>query len=438
MSNPQSLKIMFVNRSYWPDMEATGQLLTQLCDDLASDDRFDITVLCGRPNAVAEHQKNAIKDCRRNSGGRYELRNNVKIKRVRHTSFDKSSFIGRVINFVTFCCAAFVRLLFTKRVDLIVCETDPPIAVLFTCLAAGIRRTKMVCYLQDIYPDIAVQVGKLKEGWFTRLMRRLLVGCYRRCDGMIVLSQDMRNWLVEHGVSNDKIHEIHNWVDTKTVFPVKDQNRFRQENGLDDKFIVMYSGNMGQTQDFGTLLQAIDRLQDRNQIHFCFVGGGVKADWLREQVQKNNYQNVSFHPYQPRAFLAESLSAADLQLVMLSERMTQLMMPSKLYSALATATPVVAICDPASHLAEIVVTEHAGVCVREGDARSLADEVLRLYLSESEVHEMGTNAREIAVEKFDRPIAINHFRRLLPYFVLGETPQPPVVSVDVDSDLVKT
>jgi hypothetical protein len=196
-TSSKSKKILFVNRSYWPDMEATGQLLTELCEGLAIDENNDVSVLCGMPNFPAEgveFRKRGI-----------EFINGVKVRRTWHTTFDKSSFLGRLTNFITFCISAFFSLLFGERPDIIVCQTDPPLSPIAACLVSFLRRTESVCYLQDIYPDIAVQCGKVREGFLIKVFRKFLVWCYCHADKIVVVSNDMRTGFEITTLMNPKL-----------------------------------------------------------------------------------------------------------------------------------------------------------------------------------------------------------------------------------------
>ena len=399
-------RILFVNRSYWPDMEATGQLLTELCESLATDDRYEISILCGQPNFPAEGAEF------KNRGS--QVHKNVVVRRTIHTLFDKSKFIGRAVNFISFCISAFFSLLLGPRPDVIVCQTDPPLSPIAACLVACIRRTKFVCYLQDVYPDIAVECGKVREGFFMKLLRKLLVWCYSRADKIIVVSNDMRDWLRDHRVDSSKVEVIHNWVDVEAIYPIKENNSFRAEHFFGpEKFVVMYSGNIGQTQRFDVLLEAADRLKDHEGIEFVFVGQGVKVESLKANVASLGLDNIRIMPYQPKDRLAESLSAADIQVVLLDERMTRLMMPSKLYSALASGTPVLGLGDPGSHLAEIIVDNGCGWFFSESQSDEIALEIQQAAMAPELIRPIGKAARELAVTRFNRADAINNFLQVI-------------------------
>jgi colanic acid biosynthesis glycosyl transferase WcaI len=280
-------------------------------------------------------------------------------------------------------------------------------------MVAFLRRTKFVVYLQDIYPDIAVECGKVRESFFIKVLRKFLVWCYCRADQIVVVSNDMRDWLRDHGVDASKVVVIQNWVDTEALRPIKQDNQFRADHLLDGKFVVMYSGNIGQTQRFDMLLNAAERLRHNEDIVFMIVGGGVRQQQVMDDVDLRKLSNVRFLPYQPKSYLGESLSAADMQIVMLDHRMTQLMMPSKLYSALASGTAVLGLGNPDSHLAEIIVDNGCGWFFGESQLEDLVKQIEAASEDPNLTKSVGHSSRDYAVERCNRANAIVNFAQML-------------------------
>ncbi|RIK76632.1 MAG: hypothetical protein DCC67_13655 [Planctomycetota bacterium] len=379
-------RILFVNRSYWPDVEATGQLLAELCEDLAAD--FDVHVVCGQPRKVVEGVHF------RPTG--QSIRNGVTIHRVRHSRFDKASFAGRLVNMLTFQAACTWKTLRAPRPDVVVTETDPPLLCLLGGLLKRLRRTPLVCYLQDVYPDVAVALGKLRPGLVARTLRRAFFAVYRSSDAVVVLSEDMRRLIAAGGVDAERIHVIRNWVDLDAVYPVKQDNSFRREHGLVGKFVVMYSGNIGLSQRLEQVIEAAALLRDRDDIVLAMVGDGADRRRLQRVAAEKNLPNVRFFDYQPKSQLAESLSAADVHLVVLRPEVKQLLMPSKLYGVLASGTPAIALADAECELAATVSENDLGLVTAPDDTRALAAAIER-YADEPElVARQGDNARAYA------------------------------------------
>ena len=345
-------------------MEATGQLLTELCEDLRNE--FEITVVCGQPRAVVDDvPPDAVE---------LSERNGVAIRRVRHTRFNKASFLGRVVNMVTFQLAATWSALTSRRMDVVVVETDPPFLCMLGRVLQLLRGGKLVCYLQDVYPDVAVALGKLRPGILARLLRAIFFHIYRRSDAVVVLSADMRAPLLESGVPADRIQIVPNWVDTQAVRPLKQGNAFRHSLGLVEKFVVMYSGNMGLSQRLEHILSAASDLRHRDDIVFVLVGDGADRRNLERIAADRQLSNVRFVGYQPKDQLADSLSAADIHLVILRPEVKRLLMPSKLYGVLASGTPALVLADADCELARTVAARSDRPVLVSGDFWRVAGE----------------------------------------------------------------
>jgi colanic acid biosynthesis glycosyl transferase WcaI len=219
--------------------------------------------------------------------------------------------------------------------------------------------------------------------------------------------------MLEHGVCKSRLETVPNWVDTAKIVPVKRQNGFRTGLGIDDKFVVMYSGNMGLSQPLDFVLDAAAALGDCPEIEFLLVGDGVARRRLQEIAQQKRLPNVRFLPYQPREELARSLSAADLHLVTVDPRVYRLLMPCKMYAILASGTPLVAIAPPESELSRTVVEQGVGLAAVPGDASELAEVVRWALAHRGELEPMGQRARQLAVTMFDRRTATGRFCSLL-------------------------
>ena len=403
-SDSRPHRVLFLNRSYWPDVEATGQLLTELCESLS--DTFDVHVVAGKPNAVRE--KSSQVQWQDLSG-----RNGVTIHRVQHWQLPKQSMLLKAVNYLSFVRATRRMLRVIERPDVVVFETDP---FLLPFEAARLQRRtgcRMIGYLQDIYPDVAVALGKVPNNWLIRKLRKSLFSVYRQCDQMIVLSEDMKRLLIEGGVAPERIQLVPNWSDPETVFPVTDTNLFRQRHGLENRFVVMYSGNLGLTQRLEEFVDAASQLTDLPHVLFAFVGQGSQKSQLEELVRSRSLSNVQFFDYQPKAELAHSLSAADLHLVPLTRELSQCLMPSKLYGILAAGRPYLTNAVPESELHQMTIKHDVGITVVPGSAAAIADAVRAAASDPSRLQQMGVRARELAVKEFTREKSVEKFREVL-------------------------
>ncbi|WP_218933869.1 glycosyltransferase family 4 protein [Rubripirellula lacrimiformis] len=401
---PRLPTVAFLNRCYWPDSEATGQLLADLCIDLSQD--FQVHVICGMPNSPTtdEYVHHGT-----------ETRDGVIIHRLRHSSFEKKSKFGRLLNLTSFSWAARRYLRSTEhRFDLVVSETDPFLLPLVAAKYAKRTDAKLVCYLQDIYPDVAEAIGKVKTSWLTRRLRRRLKSAYDQADRVVVLGDCMERRLIASPWSIDpaKMRVLPNWSDCQSIQPIDgSKNPFRSRHGLGDKIVVMHSGNMGLTQRLDVLIDATRTAQWPDNAVLLLVGDGAVKEALVDQAGDSD--RVRFLPYQPRESLGESLSAADLHVVSMHPNITGCLCPSKLYGILAAGRAVLAIADDRTDLAQTVSGHRLGWTCPPGQAGAMAAAVAKAAGNREELAKAGRRAREIALQRYDRPVVTKQFSAML-------------------------
>ena len=406
MQEGMAKRVLFINRSYWPDVEATGQLLTELCEDLA-ERGFAISVLAGQPNHVTDEKQTFTR-----SG--VQRRNGVDIYRVRHTKFNKASMIGKALNLVSFTVAATWQSFFIPKHEVVVVESDPFLLAILGGWIKRWRNSKFVMYVQDVYPDVAIEIGKIKaDSILAKTVRRYMDGAFDRADEVVVLSNCMRRRLVANGVNESKIRVIPNWADTAKVFPVKAENAFREEHGLDGKFVIMHSGNMGLTQELDQLLDVAGRLCDCEEIVFALVGDGASRSGLVSSAKSRQLTNVRFFPYQARDKLATTLSAADLHVISMHPKIAGCLVPSKFYGIAASGTPMLAIVPDGCDIHELVRDEVLGWTVTPGNTDLLENTIRRISTGELDLTGKGNRCRELAISRFDRCHAADRFSVLL-------------------------
>lgn len=404
MSNSSQASILFLNRSYWPDVEATGQLLTELCEGLVP--HFAVSVMAGLPNSV--------KGVDASGWQQTPVHNGVQIHRLRHSTFPKHRMWLKALNYLSFVRSARRFLKRVQAPDVVVFETDP---FLLPLEADRLRRRtgcRVVGYLQDVYPDVAVTLGKIPNAWPIRQLRKRLFDVYRHCDAMVVLSEDMKQLLVDSGVAEHRIAIVPNWTDTGRVFPVPHaQNPFRTQHGFADKFVVMYSGNLGLTQRLEEVLQAAKAVCSDSRIHFVFVGKGSQEHSLKQLASSLELPNITFLDYQPQSELANSLSGADLHLVPLTAGLAKCLMPSKLYGIMAAGRPCLTNAPPETELHRIVKQKSIGLTVSQGSIPELANVILQSASQQEELCRMGQRARQLAETEYTREMSIQKFRDVL-------------------------
>lgn len=379
-------RVIFVNRYFYPDLSATSQILTDLAFHLASQG-IVVTVVTGRQTYT---DPKASLPAHENVGG-------VAIARVKTTGFGRTRLLGRAVDYASFYVAAFVELVrLLKRGDIVVAKTDPPLMSVVAAIAAWLKRATQVNWLQDLFPEVAVVLRPdLLNGPVARTAKSARDWSLRRARVNVVLGERMWDRVRMLGIPRDCITMIPNWADDRAITPVAHENNpLRREWGLEGKFVVAYSGNLGRAHEFLTILNAAQLLRDRPDVVFLIVGGGAQLEDVRAFVTEHGLTNVVERPYQPRERLSLSLGAGDLHLVSLLPALEGLIVPSKFYGIAAAERPMAFIGDQMlGEIGRLLYRHECGRSFAVGDAQGLADFVVQLSQDREQWGCMGRNAR---------------------------------------------
>ena len=391
-------RVLVINQYYRPGFEATAQLLGDLCEALS--ERFDVSVVTGAlaiPPAPS---------------GRFDA-NGVRVIRVPSTTFDRAGLGRRALNYVTFLAGAFLEAMRAPRPDVVLCMTDPPVVGDIGVVVARRFRAPLVVISQDVFPEIAVQLGRLENPMVVGLLRSLIRFYIRRSDRIVAIGETMRERLVDKGARRERITVIPNWVDTTKVAPEPKDNPWAREHDFHDRFVVMHSGNIGHAQNLDALVRSTTFLRDLYDVTVAIVGGGARHAELVELVERLETDAVQFLPYQPRQMLSRSLSSADLHVVGLARGLAGYVVPSRLYGILAVGRPVLVAAEAESETAQLVSRIGCGVVVPPGRPELLAEAIRSAHAGELALAEMGRRGREYVVAEADRLVAVGRYEQLL-------------------------
>jgi putative colanic acid biosynthesis glycosyltransferase WcaI len=401
------VKICFFNRSYWPDQAATGQLLTELAEDLVARHGCEVTVVAGR----ALHASREDRVAGHGPVGR-ERRSGVSILRANGTRLSPARFAGRAVNYLTYFASAAVASLDIGRPDVVVSLTDPPILGLAARWAARRSGARFVFLCEDIFPEVAALLDDFHNELVNRTLDRVNRFLLRDADAIVALGERMRRRLVEEkGADPARVSIIHNWADCDAIAPGAKDNPFAREHGLHDRFVLMHSGNVGMSQNLDVLVAAAERLRDKERLVIAIVGGGSRRAALEADVAARGLTNVRFFPYAPKQRLHESFAAADAFLVALKPGLEGYIVPSKVYGILAAGRPFIAALDPSAEPAAIVREYGCGLLAAPGDADALAGAIAALHDDPAATRLMGQRARAAALQ-FDRRAAVARYHDL--------------------------
>jgi colanic acid biosynthesis glycosyl transferase WcaI len=395
----RALRLAFFNRSYYPDFGATGQLLTELCEDLVSRHGHHVTVVAGVPLSSAVQ----VPSPRWYRPVREEWHNGVRILRAYGTALDKRRFTGRATSYFASALLGAVRL---GRVDVVIALTDPPIIGLPASAAARMRGARFVFLCQDIFPEVARLLEDFQSARVEALLTRVGKYTVARADAIVALGDTMKRRLVDtKGADPSRIRVIHNWADCEAIVPAPKDNPFARAHGLTDRFVVMHSGNVGFSQGIDRLLDVAERIRDLSDVVIAIVGDGAQKRVLVDAAQARGLANVRFFPYQPKSALIDSFATADAFLVSLKPGLSGFIVPSKLYGILAAGRPFIASVEPDCEAADIARQHDCGIIVEPGSVEGIEAAIRALHGDRARARAMGERAREAGLQ-FDRRRAV--------------------------------
>ena len=396
--------VVFLNRFYAPDVAATGQMLSDLAEDLAASG-WIVSVITSQTTYEAQGE----------SSPRDEIRCGVRVRRVAATGFGRRTMPGRMLDYLSYFALSFTTLLRMPRPQVIVAMSDPPFILLAAVLVGRLRGTAVCYWAQDVYPSLAVRLGVLNESglpfkFFRALASRLLAAC----DLIVGLGPQMVKALIEEGAPPDRTICVHNWADEKSIVPIPpEDNWFISANRLAGKFVVLYSGNAGRGHTFDALCDVMSRFRNDDRILFLFIGGGRKYGELQTFASTRKLQNVKFLGYVAREDLAYSISAANVSVVTEDPSVTGLLLPSKTYGILASGRPLIFIGAPQSDVAAIVRDAQCGVVVPPYDPDALEGAIREFMRDQSLADRLGVASRRSAETQYSRASATSQWSTAL-------------------------
>jgi colanic acid biosynthesis glycosyl transferase WcaI len=405
MISAPSSRIIFVNRFFAPDHSATSQILSDLAVHLARQGRC-VSVITSR--GLYDDPSIALP--------KFEVVQGVDVHRVFRPRFGRKGLIGRALDYLAmyFLFAAALRRL-ARSGDFVIAKTDPPMLSVALAPVAKLRGAHLINWLQDLYPEVALGLGMRMLApiapFLIALRQKSLEGA--ACN--VAIGERMRERLENSGIDSKLIEVIPNWCNDEQITPKPvEQNYLRNDWGLDKKFVVGYSGNLGRAHDCDTIINAAERLRDENDIVFLFIGGGHLTKYLKTEVERLNLnQNFLFKPYQSIDSLSTSLGTPNIHWISLLPAMEGLIVPSKFYGIVAAGRATLMIGDPEGELGALIAQEGCGITIPPGADKELADAILSLKQDFARLCEMEKKARAMLDKRFTKKLSLNRWSDLL-------------------------
>ena len=403
-------KLLIYAHYFYPDVASTGQILTELCEGMI--DTFDITVIC-----VVPSYSGTIDEKYKTKRIYKEEHNGIKIIRVRVPEFQKSNKVSRIKNLLAYFFNSLLATLKIEKQDYIYTISQPPIlGGVLGVLGKWLKGGKLIYNIQDFNPEQTIAVGYAKNKLLLNTVMAVDKFSCKNSDKVIVVGRDMQETL-KNRFNNKKVPSnvfINNWINEKEIYPL-DQNHpkivaFKEKYNLKDKFIIMYSGNIGLYYDLENIIKVIGEFKDREDVVFAFIGDGTVKSKIEEYVTNNNLNNVTFIPYQDKADLIYSLNAADIHWVVNAKGIKGVSVPSKLYGVMAAGKPVLGVLDEGSEARLIVEECNCGVCIEPGNYKEISRNIEYILNNKELIKSLGRNGRKYLEVNLTKDVSINKYK----------------------------
>ncbi|NBX75950.1 MAG: glycosyltransferase WbuB [Proteobacteria bacterium] len=395
------MKILLLNQTFYPDNLATSQQVADLAVFLTQRGH-QVSVVTGQ-RAYEERQ---IKF------SPYEKWQGIEIYRVASTGFGKKRLRYRIVDSATFFISLVWKLMFFPEQDLVISFTSPPLIGALGALFTWLKGGRSVQWLMDINPDAAFQVGYLnRKSLLGRVLNFIFEATLKNASEVIVLDRWMKHRVIEHGAPKERVIIVPPWsVFKENELDVeKAIEEFKREHHLENKFIVLYSGNHSVVHPLDTLLEAAKALRNQQEVVFLFIGAGLRTKDVAEFKEKNQLSNIIQLPLQPREKVKASFGSADLHCVVMGPGMSGLVHTSKIYSVLASGKPFVFVGPNQSHVSDLVRVNSLGAVVESGQAGLLAATILETQKLSLEAKEHIRNVSHSIVRNYAPAINLSCF-----------------------------
>ena len=406
-----TVRLLILTPHLLPDSAPTGEVVSAIVDGLTAEGH-EIQVVTSLP----WYRDHRIEDDWRGRLVRRGHYGAATVTRLHPFPTDKGSLAARAMGFIGLTGLVTLAGLATRGPFDGVVAVSPPLTFgAAGWLSARRHSCPLVFNVQDVFPDVAVEVGVIRSPLAIRFFRWMERAIYRRADAVTVLSDDVATNVVAKlaGLEPGSVAQlvgqlpvrpvvkvVPNFVDVDAIRPADRMTEYRREHGLGARTVVMYAGNLGHSQSLDLVVGAADRHRDRPDLVYVVNGGGVRADEMRRAAEARS--NLVVVDYQPRERVSEVLASADLHLVPLRAGLGASSVPSKTYSILAAGRPIVASIDEESEVARVVGEAGAGLAVPPDDLDALVAAVENLVADPTALAEMGDAGRRWA-ERWNSP-----------------------------------
>lgn len=409
-------KLLIYAHYYIPDTASTGQIVRELAEGML--DKFDITVICVVPSYLGT----VAQEYKRQLFFREEI-NGVKVLRIRVPEFSKTNKLSRVKNILAYFFGAMLATFKVGKQDYVFSISQPPIlGGLLGVWGKWVKRAKFIYNIQDFNPEQVLAVGYSKNKLVTDLMMILDKFSCRQSNLIITVGRDLVETIYNrfHGKNVPKTVMINNWIDEKEIYPLPEDHpkvlEFRKQWGLDGKFVIMYSGNIGLYYDLENIFKVIEKFKpgtkaaDGREVAFAFVGAGSVLHSLKRYKEENHMDNVVFIPYQAKDNLIYSLNAGDVHWCVNAKGIKGVSCPSKAYGIMAVGKPMIGVLEEGTEVRKLIEDCNCGKACEPGSYENL-EKLVCGFLQNDRLDNisLGINGRKYLENNLTRSFSIQKY-----------------------------
>lgn len=388
--------VLFLCQYFYPEYVSSATLPFDTAAAL-SKAGFTIGALSGYPKEYNQFEDVPVK----------ETHENIEIKRLKYIQLKRSKFIGRLVNYFSFTFSVALRFSELRKYKAVIVYSNPPVLPLIAAFSNKVFGTKVIFVSYDVYPEMAYITNTISEnGLISMMMKIINKSVFKHVIKVVALSNEMKAYLLKHrsALSEHQIEVIPNWYEDKGLPNEKEssENKRFQSIKRDGNLVVSYFGNMGICQELDTILNAIRELKDDSRIQFVFAGHGNKMQILKDIVEIETLNNVTIFDFLHGQDFQDALNISDCFIVSLADGVTGLAVPSKTYSYMMAAKPVLAIIDEDSDIARDLIDNNAGYSMQVGESSKLVNAIIELRDDKEKRDSMGRNCRDVFLDKYTK------------------------------------
>ena len=408
MGREKMKKILIHSIVYSPDGVSTAYLYNDIANGL-KENGFEVTVLTTTPHYNVIEKELRLQPLKKKLLGLYSVsfRNDIKIYHIPLKKYKNT--LLRFLSFIYWHLSSLILGLSFKKVDYII-SPSPPLSIgLVSIILAKIKKARSIYNIQEIYPDLLINQGVIKNAYLIKLLRLLESFIYKHSSALITIDPIFYSKIKDRVLDKEKIYIIPNFVDTAIYKPINQSIElpkiFGKEN---DNLKVLYAGNIGHFQNWEPVIYAAKKLSDE-KIEFWVIGEGVSKNNLIERIEKEKLSNVRIFPYQNRNLMPLLNNIADIHFICVNPKMEQEGFPSKIYTIMASAKPMVIMSGLNTPLYNFFENLKCAVLISNNNKSEFTASIRHLANDKKLREEMGQIGLKEVKLKYSKEIVVKNY-----------------------------